>query len=152
MGAFPGVLAEDTTQAIAIASNLALMSQLEVPIISVIVGEGGSGGALALSVADRLYMFENAIYSVISPEACATILWKDQTRALEAAESLKITPEELIDLGIVDGVIRETLPFDYYGFKKILLNEISVLKKMDAKTLLKKRYQKYRRIGTNGIN
>lgn len=108
-GAYPGLAAEERGQAEAIARNLMTLSKLKVPILSVIVSEGGSGGALGMAVTDRLYMLENAIYSVISPEGCAAILWKDAARAPDAAEALKMTAEELLSLGIIDGIIPEPL-------------------------------------------
>lgn len=108
-GAYPGLAAEERGQAEAIARNLAVMSQLRVPVISLIISEGGSGGALGVAVADRIYMLENAVYSVISPEGCAAILWKDAARASQAAEALKVTAEELLRLGIIDGIVPEPL-------------------------------------------
>lgn len=108
-GAYPGLAAEERGQAEAIARNLMEMSQLKVPFLTVVMSEGGSGGALGIAVADRIYMLENAIYSVISPEGCAAILWKDAARAPEAASALKITADELLRLGIIDGIIPEPL-------------------------------------------
>lgn len=150
-GAFPGVEAEKTTQAIAIAENIALMSQIEVPIISIILGEGGSGGALALGVCDRLYMLEHSIYSIISPEACATILWKDKSRVNEAAEALKFTPKDLHEFGICDEIIKEEVPFNTKTLKEKLLEDIKRLKRLDSRTLVKERYQKYREVGRDVI-
>ena len=106
-GAYPGVGAEERGQGEAIARNLMEMSDLKVPIIAIIIGEGGSGGALALAVADRVWMLENSIYAVLSPEGFASILWKDGSRAMEAAELMKITSHELLEMGIVDKVISE---------------------------------------------
>jgi acetyl-CoA carboxylase carboxyl transferase subunit alpha len=108
-GAYPGVGAEERGQSEAIARNLREMARLRVPIVSVVIGEGGSGGALALAVADRVYMMENAIYSVISPEGCAGILWKDKAKAPEAAEVLKLTASDVLGLGVIDGLIPEPL-------------------------------------------
>ncbi|MBI4179904.1 acetyl-CoA carboxylase carboxyltransferase subunit alpha [bacterium] len=116
-GAYPGLAAEERGQAEAIAVNLMALSDLAVPVISVIVSEGGSGGALGLGVADRIYMLENAIYSVISPEGCAAILWKDAARAQEAASALKMTADELLKLGIIDGVIPEPLGGAHRGLE-----------------------------------
>ena len=108
-GAFPGVGAEERGQAEAIARNLKVMSRLPVPIVVVITGEGGSGGALALAVGDRVYMLENSIYSVISPEGCAAILWKDRAKAPQAAEAMCVTARQVYDLGVVDEVLPEPL-------------------------------------------
>jgi acetyl-CoA carboxylase carboxyl transferase subunit alpha len=109
-GAEPGIGSEERGQATAIAESLLTMANLSVPSIAVVIGEGGSGGALAIGVADRLLMLENAIYAVASPEACAAILWKDAGRAAEAAETMRITARELAELGIVDEVIPEAVP------------------------------------------
>lgn len=106
-GAYPGVGAEERGQGEAIARNLMEMSDLKVPIIAIIIGEGGSGGALALAVADRVWMLENSIYAILSPEGFASILWKDGTRAMEAAELMKITSHELLEMDVVDKVISE---------------------------------------------
>ena len=106
-GAFPGVEAEEHNQSKAIADSIYTMAYLKVPTVSVIIGEGGSGGALALAVADRVYMLENSVYSVISPEGCAAILWKDQKAVERAAEALKLTARDLLELGVIDGVIPE---------------------------------------------
>ena len=108
-GAYPGVGAEERGQSEAIARNLREMARLRVPIVSVVIGEGGSGGALALAVADRVYMLENAIYSVISPEGCAGILWKDKAKAPQAAEVLRLTARDVLELGVIDGLIEEPL-------------------------------------------
>ena len=106
-GAYPGIEAEEHGQGEAIARNLMEMSGLKVPVISFIIGEGGSGGALGLGVSDRIYMLENSVYSVISPEGCAAILYKDASRAEEAAENLKITAQSLYKLGVIDGIVEE---------------------------------------------
>ncbi len=106
-GAYPGVGAEERGQSEAIARNLREMARLRVPVVCVVIGEGGSGGALALAVADRVYMLENAIYSVISPEGCAGILWKDKAKAPEAAEVLRLTARDVLELGVIDGLIAE---------------------------------------------
>ena len=111
-GAYPGVGAEERGQREAIARNLMEMSDLKVPIIAIIIGEGGSGGALALAVADKVWMLENSIYAVLSPEGFASILWKDGSRAMEAAELMRITSHELLNMEIVDKVIPE------HGFSK----------------------------------
>jgi acetyl-CoA carboxylase carboxyl transferase subunit alpha len=108
-GAYPGLGAEERGQAEAIAVNLLEMSRLEVPIVTVIIGEGGSGGALAIAVSDVVLMFENAIYSVISPEGCASILWRDGKKAPQAAEALRLTAPDLEKLGVIDGILPEPL-------------------------------------------
>src|SRR5207247_3968692 len=106
-GAYPGLGAEERGQAEAIAVNLREMARLEVPAVAVVIGEGGSGGALAIAVADRVLMFENAIYSVISPEGCASILWRDGKKAPQAAEALRLTAPDLEKLGVIDGILPE---------------------------------------------
>lgn len=147
-GAYPGVGAEERGQGEAIARNLFEMSDLQVPIIAIIIGEGGSGGALALAVADRVWMLENSIYAVLSPEGFASILWKDGTRAMEAAELMKITSHELLEMEVVDKVISER------GFsakellarvKNELQTEIEQLKQLSLEKLLEERYQRFRK-------
>ena len=149
-GAYCGIEAEERGQGQAIADNLYHMSNLKVPIISILVGEGGSGGALALGVSDALWMMENSYYSVISPEGCASILWKAPERADEAAESLKITPTELYDQGLCDKIFSEGRPF------REIITEISMAltEKLDELTGLSKeqlvdeRYRRFRSFGT----
>ena len=147
-GAYPGVGAEERGQGEAIARNLMEMSDLKVPIIAIIIGEGGSGGALALAVADKVWMLENSIYAVLSPEGFASILWKDGSRAMEAAELMKITSHELLNMDIVDKVIPE------HGFsngellaqvKKELQEELKVLQALPLEELLEQRYQRFRK-------
>ena len=147
-GAYPGVGAEERGQGEAIARNLMEMSDLKVPIIAIIIGEGGSGGALALGVADKVWMLENSIYAVLSPEGFASILWKDGSRAMEAAELMKITTHELLNMDIVDKVIPE------HGFsngellaqvKKELQEELKVLQALPLEDLLEQRYQRFRK-------
>jgi len=147
-GAYPGVGAEERGQGEAIARNLMEMSDLKVPIIAIIIGEGGSGGALALGVADKVWMLENSIYAVLSPEGFASILWKDGSRAMEAAELMKITSHELLNMDIVDKVIPE------HGFsngellaqvKKELQEELKVLQALPLEELLEQRYQRFRK-------
>lgn len=148
-GAFCGVGAEERGQGQAIAANLMEMSTLCVPVVSILIGEGGSGGALALGVADQVWMLENAVYSVISPEGCASILWKDAARAAEAAESLKLTASDALALGIVERVLSEEgLGSDaFYGdMRKQLREELRQLSG-DAE-LLEKRYARFRRMGS----
>ena len=147
-GAYPGVGAEERGQGEAIARNLMEMSDLKVPIIAIIIGEGGSGGALALGVADKVWMLENSIYAVLSPEGFASILWKDGSRAMEAAELMRITSHELLNMEIVDKVIPE------HGFsngellaqvKKELQEELKVLQALPLEELLEQRYQRFRK-------
>lgn len=148
-GAYPGIGAEERGQGQAIADNLYHMSSLNVPIISILVGEGGSGGALALGVADALWMMENSFYSVISPEGCASILWKDPTRIEEASESLKITPVHLQDLGLCDRIIEENRPFREITqeLQVMLKDKIAELESMDLTELVGRRYDRFRNMG-----
>jgi acetyl-CoA carboxylase carboxyl transferase subunit alpha len=153
-GAFPGIEAEEHGQSEAIARNLFEMAKLKVPVISVVIGEGGSGGALALSVANRILMLENAIYSVISPEGCAAILWQSQEKVKEAAEALKLTANDLLKLGIIDEVIPEPLEGahkdwenTFENFKKALKKHLKELQTLSKEELTEQRYKKFRRIG-----
>lgn len=144
-GAYPGLEAESNGQSTAIAESIAAMSSLETPMLSVITGEGSSGGALALGVADRVWMLENAVYSILSPEGFASILWKDASRAAEACDVMKITSEELLAFGLIDGIIPED-EFLMQNIDKMLLTEIKRLQKMKAPAIIKSRYQKFRNI------
>ena len=147
-GAYPGVGAEERGQGEAIARNLMEMSDLKVPIIAIIIGEGGSGGALALAVADRVWMLENSIYAVLSPEGFASILWKDGTRAMEAAELMKITSHELLEMEVVDKVISErglSAKELLARVKNELQTEIEQLKQLSLEELLEERYQRFRK-------
>ena len=147
-GAYPGVGAEERGQGEAIARNLFEMSDLQVPIIAIIIGEGGSGGALALAVADRVWMLENSIYAVLSPEGFASILWKDGTRAMEAAELMKITSHELLEMEVVDKVISErglSTKELLARVKNELQTEIEQLKQLSLEKLLEERYQRFRK-------
>jgi acetyl-CoA carboxylase carboxyl transferase subunit alpha len=145
-GANCGIGAEERGQGQAIADNLMEMMRLKVPVISILTGEGGSGGALALAVADEVWMFENAIYSVISPEGCASILWKDSKKIEEAANSLKLTASDLKSFGIIDRIIEEN--DELINILKIMLTEkIEVLKQKNTDILRQERYNKFRRIG-----
>jgi len=153
-GAYPGIGAEERGQAHAIAKNLFEMSRLKTTIISIVIGEGGSGGALALGVGDKLAILENAYFSVISPEGCAAILWKDSSRAPEAARALKLTAQDLLGFGIVDEIIPEPLggaQRDYQttaeNIKKTLLRYLGELEGIPIPHLLASRYEKYSRIG-----
>ena len=147
-GAYPGVGAEERGQGEAIARNLMEMSDLKVPIIAIIIGEGGSGGALALAVADRVWMLENSIYAVLSPEGFASILWKDGSRAMEAAELMKITSHELLEMEVVDKVISErglSAKELLARVKNELQAEIEQLKQLSLEELLKERYLRFRK-------
>lgn len=154
-GAYPGVGAEERGQAEAIAQNLREMAALEVPIVVAIIGEGGSGGALAIGVGDRILMMENATFSVISPEGCAAILWRDGKKAPLAAEALKLTAKDLHELGIVDEIVPEPLGGAHRDhqqaasfLKEAILRHLMDLKRMTPDELLKERYKKYRRMGS----
>ena len=147
-GAYPGVGAEERGQGEAIARNLMEMSDLKVPIIAIIIGEGGSGGALALAVADKVWMLENTIYSILSPEGFATILWKDGSRSEEAAELMKITSGELLNMGIVDKVIPERGYFTseiIEAIKTAIVDELAELSQLSTEDLLEARYQRFRK-------
>ena len=147
-GAYPGVGAEERGQGEAIARNLMEMSDLKVPIIAIIIGEGGSGGALALAVADKVWMLENTVYSILSPEGCATILWKDGSRSEEAAELMKITSGELLNMGIVDKVIPERGYFTseiIEAIKTAIIDELAELSQLSTEDLLDARYQRFRK-------
>lgn len=147
-GAYPGVGAEERGQGEAIARNLMEMSDLKVPVIAIIIGEGGSGGALALAVADKVWMLENTIYSILSPEGFATILWKDGSRSEEAAELMKITSGELLNMGIVDKVIPERGYFTseiIEAIKTAIVDELAELSQLSTENLLEARYQRFRK-------
>lgn len=154
-GAYPGIGAEERHIAEAIAVNLREMMLFEVPIIAAVIGEGGSGGALGIGVADRVLVLENAYYSVISPEGCAAILWKDRSAAPRAAEALKITAKHLLELGLVDEIVPEPLggahndlPAMAQVFKNILLKNLLEVKALPPAERLRQRYEKFRRYGT----
>ena len=154
-GAFPGVGAEERGQAEAIAKNLRMMMMLQTPIIAVVIGEGGSGGALAIGIADRILMLEYSIYSVISPEGCAAILWKDGGKGRAAAESLKLTADDLYQLGVIDEVVKEPLGGAHRDpqrmaedLKEAVEQHLRELERVDMDELLKLRYEKFRRMGT----
>ncbi|KGR72847.1 acetyl-CoA carboxylase carboxyl transferase subunit alpha [Streptococcus phocae subsp. salmonis] len=146
-GAYPGIGAEERGQGEAIARNLMDMSDLKVPIIAIIIGEGGSGGALALAVADQVWMLENTIYAVLSPEGFASILWKDGSRATEAAELMKITAGQLYHMGVIDRIIPERGYFSseiITMMKSQLIKEIKALQAKSETELLADRYQRFR--------
>lgn len=151
-GAYCGIGAEERGQGQAIAENLMEMMTLNTPVITVLIGEGGSGGALALSVADRVWMLENAVYSVISPEGCASILWKDASKADEAAQRLKLTARDALRLGIIEGIVPER-ELGQSGFYTLLADrlekEFHLL--MGQKDLLQRRYQRFRAIGRPAV-
>lgn len=157
-GAYPGVGAEERGQAQAIAVNLSEMSRLKVPIICICIGEGGSGGALGIGVGDRLAMLEFAYYSVISPEGCAAILWRDGSRAPEAAEALKLTSKDLLKLQLIDAVIPEPLGGAHrnvhdtvYNVENYILKTLRELKRTGTESLIDERYRKLRSIGNHQI-
>jgi len=153
-GAYPGLGAEERGQGEAIAKNLLEMSGLTVPVIAIVIGEGGSGGALALGVANKVLMLENAIYSILSPEGYATILWKDATKASEAAEVMKLTSYDLKDFNIIDRVVEEPIGGAHFGREETFMNtkeaiveELINLIKLDPSTLKQNRIDKYRNFG-----
>jgi acetyl-CoA carboxylase carboxyl transferase subunit alpha len=153
-GAYPGIGAEERGQAEAIAKNLFKMCMLKTPIIIFVIGEGGSGGALGIGVGDRLYVLEYAYYSVISPEGCAAILWKERSKAPEAAKTLKLTGKDLLELGVVDGVIKEPLGGAHRNpeemaanIKSAIKKDLDILRAIDKNKLIKQRYEKFRKIG-----
>jgi acetyl-CoA carboxylase carboxyl transferase subunit alpha len=153
-GAFPALGDEERGQAEAIASNLYLMARLHVPIIATVIGEGGSGGALAISVADRILMLEHTIYAVASPEAAANILWRDKSFAPQAAEAMRITARELKSLDLIDELIPEPLGGAHHNYrtaadnlKAALLRNLDALQQLPIDELLEQRYQKFRNIG-----
>ncbi len=153
-GAYPGIDAEERGQAEAIADNLVEMARLPVPIIVVITGEGGSGGALALGVGDRVLMLEYAIYSVISPEGCAAILWKDQAKAEDAAQALRLTSGDLVELGVIDQVLTEPhggAQMDPGAMastiEDAIRRQLKQLKKLRPEALIGRRYKKFRSMG-----
>ena len=157
-GAHPGQLAEQRGQAMAIAENLASMAQLCVPLVAIIIGEGGSGGALGIAVGDRVLMLEYAMYCVCAPEACSGILWRDHgEHSPEAAERLKLTANDLLDFGIIDEIIKEPLggahcnpKLTFLRVRRALKRHLNELMPIDKNELLEKRYQRYRRIGVYG--
>jgi acetyl-CoA carboxylase carboxyl transferase subunit alpha len=154
-GAYPGIDAEERGQAEAIAVNLREMARLSVPVVTVVIGEGGSGGALGLGVGNRVYMMENAIYSVISPESCAAIIWRDSGKAELAAEALKLTAADLERLGMIDGAIEEPNGGAHAdpeaaaeSLRTKLRAALSELSRLPAKDLIDQRYEKFRKMGS----
>ncbi len=153
-GAFPGLEAEERGQAEAIAKNLTEMASIEVPIISVVIGEGGSGGALGIGVGDKILMLSNAIYSVISPEGCASILWRDAKYTSDAAAALQLTASSLFDLNVIDEIVKEPGEGAHLNYqqtanavKKSIIKNIKTLKGLTTKELIKARFKKYSEIG-----
>ncbi len=153
-GAYPGIGAEERHISEAIAVNLREMMVLRTPIVAVVIGEGGSGGALGIGVADRVLMMENAYYSVISPEGCAAILWKHRKHAPEAAAALRLTAADLKQLGLIDGVIAEPMGGAHQdqhaaieSLREAVARELDALALIPMEELLEQRYQKFRRIG-----
>ena len=153
-GAYPGISAEETGQGVAIAVNLREMAKLDVPVIAIIMGEGCSGGALGLAVANKVLMLEHAYYTVISPEGCASILWRDASKYPDAAQALKITSDDLIELGIVDGAIKEPVGGAHTCYsemsdnmKAAILDSLKELEGMSAEELKNQRYKKFRAMG-----
>ena len=153
-GAYPGIGAEERGQAEAIAYNLREMSTLQTPILVFVIGEGGSGGALGIGIGDKVYVLENAYYSVISPEGCAAILWKERGRSPDAAKSLKLTAKDLLEMGIIDGIIKEPLGGAHRNPQEVASNikstikkDLDILKKLPKTKLVEMRYDKFRSIG-----
>jgi acetyl-CoA carboxylase carboxyl transferase subunit alpha len=153
-GAYPGIDAEERGQAEAIARNLREMARLPVPVISVCIGEGGSGGALALGVGNRVFMLENAVYSVISPESCAAIIWRDAAKAEQAAASLRLTAEDLLELKLIDGIIPEPPGGAHEDpaeaarlLREQLVRSLDELSKLSPNEAIQQRYEKFRKMG-----
>jgi len=153
-GAYPGIGAEERGQAEAIARNLFKMCMIKTPIIVFVIGEGGSGGALGIGIGDKTYVFEYAYYSVISPEGCAAILWKERSKAPDAAESLKLTGKDLREMDIIDDVVKEPLGGAHRDshkmaatIKSVIKRDLEELKKVDKNKLIEKRYDRLRKIG-----
>jgi acetyl-CoA carboxylase carboxyl transferase subunit alpha len=153
-GAYPGLGAEERGQSEAIAASLRLMARLAVPIVAVVIGEGGSGGALALGVADRILMLEHSVYSVISPEGCAAILWKSADKADDAADALKMTAKDLLALGVIDEIVSEPLGCAHRNhaamaaaLKKSIGQHLAQLSDLPSEDLLATRYEKFRKMG-----
>jgi acetyl-CoA carboxylase carboxyl transferase alpha subunit len=153
-GAYPGIEAEERGQGEAIAKSMFEMARLKVPVIAIVIGEGSSGGALALGVANKVFMLENAIYSILSPEGYSSILWKDSTRYKEAAEKMKLTAEDLYEFGVIDKTIKEPKEDTEEAFKKLsvkmkkeITSTIVELKKLSKDEIVQERYLKFRKMG-----
>ena len=152
-GAYPGIEAEDRGQGEAIAKSMFEMARLKVPVISIVIGEGSSGGALAIGVANKVFMLENAIYSILSPEGYSSILWKDPSRYKEAAEKMKLTAKDLYELNVIDKIIPEKNEISEENFsktseilKKEIIKEIKKTNKMTSEQIVEERYKKFRNI------
>lgn len=152
-GAYPGIGAEERGQGEAIAKSMFEMAKLKVPVISIVIGEGSSGGALAVSVANTIFMLENAIYSILSPEGYSSILWKDSSRFQEAAEKMKLTAKDLYELKVIDKIIKEPVEMEEEDFEKVsqsikkeIQKEISKMRKMTKEEIIEQRYEKFRNI------
>lgn len=152
-GAYPGIGAEERGQGEAIAKSMFEMAKLKVPIISIVIGEGSSGGALAIGVANKVFMLENAIYSILSPEGYSSILWKDSSRFKEAAEKMKLTAKDLYSLNVIDKIIKEPIKMEEEDFAKVsddikkeIKKEISRMKKLSKDDVIEERYSKFRNI------
>lgn len=157
-GAYPGIEAEERGQGEAIAKSMFEMAKLKVPIIAIVIGEGSSGGALAIGVANKVYMLENAIYSILSPEGYSSILWKDSSRYKEAAEKMKLTANDLYDLKVIDKIIKEPIEMTVEDFIKITDNiqkevqkDIKEISSMNKEEIVENRYQKFRNISSFNI-
>ena len=153
-GAYPGLGAEERGQSEAIAASLRLMARLAVPIVAVVIGEGGSGGALALGLADRILMLEHSVYSVISPEGCAAILWKSADKANDDADALKMTAKDLLALGVIDEIVSKPLGCAHRNhaamaaaLKKSIGQHLAQLSELPSEDLLAARYEKFRKMG-----
>ena len=153
-GAYPGIGAEERGQGEAIARSMMEMANLKVPIIAIVIGEGSSGGALAIGIGDKVIMLENSIYSILSPEGYASILWKDGTRVKEAAEKMKLTAQDLYDFGVIDEIIKEPVGGAHFDKKFVAQNIKEYIEKTtpklinkDIETLVSERYDKFRKIG-----
>lgn len=152
-GAYPGIGAEERGQGEAIARSMFEMAKLKVPILAIVIGEGSSGGALAIGVANKVFMLENAIYSILSPEGYSSILWKDSSRVKEAAEKMKLTAEDLYELQVIDKIIKEPLEMKEEEFiqvakqiKKEIESKLNILSKMTKEEIVQTRYEKFRNI------
>lgn len=153
-GAYPGIGAEERGQALAIAENIEEMFNIKAPIISVVIGEGGSGGALGIAIADKVFMMEYSVYSVISPESCASILWSDPKMAETAANSLQLSPNKAFELKVIDGIIKEPAGGAHRHseeaiskVKETIVTNLDALKRVDLDVLMQKRFEKFRQMG-----
>lgn len=154
-GAYPGVGAEERGQGEAIAKSMFEMAKLKVPVISIVIGEGSSGGALAIGVSNKIYMLENAIYSILSPEGYSSILWKDSSRYKEAAEKMKLTANDLYEMKVIDTIIPEPIEMQESDFNKVaktikneIKKDVEKMQKQTKEAIVEQRYQKFRNLGT----